>query len=398
MGNHWIITLEEKGCFDFFWNEVSRSEAGFGLIRDNTMMADMASIASVGFGLCAIPIGVHNHWITWEEGEERAYRTLVTMDTNVDQLHGFYYHFLEMDTGKRYNNCECSIIDTALFVMGALAAAQYFKGRVAQVFERIYGRIDWDWYRNKETNQFYMGYDDQAHPGKHFGAWDLYAEQLIMYVLACGSPTHPLPESIYYDCPLDADDYGPYKDIYHSHTGSLFVYQFSHAFLDLMGKTDKRGIDWFENSVKATRANRQFCMDHSGQFKTFHGNSWGMTACDSPRGYSGIFGAPPSRIDNVRENDGTIPPCGAIGSIVFTPQETIAAMEDYHKNSKLWGIYGFIDAYNLDVEPAWYSQGYIGIDKGISIVMLENYKSGLIWDLVSDSPYVKKGMEVLGIK
>lgn len=393
-----IIELEEKKCFEFFWNEVSLKEESFGLIRDNSMNPDMASIASVGFGLGAIVTGVYRKWITWDEGEERAYKTLHTMRAKISTVHGFYYHFLEMSSGKRYYKCELSIIDTAIFLMGALCAGQYFKGRVREEFEAIYARVDWDWYRNKETNQFYMGYDEPAHPGEHHGAWDVCAEQMMMYVLACGSPTYPLPEDIYYDCPMEAADYKQYKGIYHSMQGSLFVYQFSHAFIDFRNKKDKRGIDWFENSVKASLANRQFCIDCSDKFKTYHKNSWGLTACDTPKGYSGCPGTPPSFVDNLALNDGTVALCGAVASIVFTPEESIEAMQHYAKDPKLWGKYGFTDAYNLDVTPEWYSEGVIGIDKGISLLMIENYRSSLIWDTVMANEHIQKGMEVLGIR
>lgn len=392
-----IIELEERKSFDFFWNEASTKAESYGLILDSTVNPDMASIASVGFGMGAVVIGVHRKWITWEEGEERAFGTLRTMNTGVENIHGFYYHFLDMNTGTRYNKSELSIIDTALFVMGALCAAQYFKGRVLDEFEQIYRRIDWDWYRNKETNQFYMGYDEPAHPGQHVGAWNVCAEQMIMYILACGSPTFPLPADIYYDCPMEKGDYQEYTDIYHSVTGSLFVYQFSHAFIDFRNRKDKRGIDWFENSVKATLANRRFCMEHAGKFKTYGEHAWGLTACDTPCGYSGDPGAPPSFVDNCSLNDGTVPPCGAIGSIVFTPEESICAMNSYYSNPKLWSKYGFIDAYNLDVNPPWYSKGVIGIDKGIGLLMIENYRSGLIWNLVMENTYIKRAMEILEI-
>lgn len=393
-----IMELEEKACFDFFWNEVSTDDESFGLIRDNTVQRGMASIASIGFGLAGIVAGVHRNWITKEEGEERAYRTLHTMNTKADTNHGFYYHFLEMETAKRFRQSELSIIDTALMVMGAMCAAEYFGGRVKDEFETMYGRIDWDWYRNKETNLFYMGYDEPRTPSEHTGAWDVCAEQMIMYVLACGSPTHPLPADIYYDCPMQKADYAQYKDIYHSECGALFVYQFSHAFIDFRNKKDKRGIDWFENSRKATLANRQFCIDNADHFKTYHKDSWGMTACDTPNGYSGLPGAAPSNIDNLKHNDGTVAPCGAVGSIVFTPEESISAMEYYAQNPKLWGEYGFMDAYNQDVTPEWYSDRVIGIDKGVSLLMIENYRSGLIWNLIMQNPYVQKGLEVMEIR
>lgn len=393
-----ILDAEAKASFDFFWNTASMEESSYGLIPDNTLNHEMCSIASVGYGLAAICVGVHRGWITREEGEERAYRTLVTMNTKPETIHGFYYHFLWMDTGERYRESELSVIDTALLVGGALCAGAYFGGRVLQQANEMYERVHWDWYRNPETNCFYMGYDDRGHPNEHFGAWDMCAEQLIMYVLACGSPTHPLPADIYYDCPMSKDSYDGIEDIYHSPGGALFVYQFSHAFIDFRNKRDARGIDWFENSVKATLANRRWCINHSGRFKTYHANAWGLTACETPAGYSGAPGTAPSLVDNAKINDGTVAPCGAVGSVAFTPEESIQAMEFYASMPELWCEYGFIDAYNLDVEPAWYSERVIGIDKGIGLLMIENLRSGLIWETVMQHPCVRKGLEVMQIR
>lgn len=393
-----ILDLEAKASFDFFWNTASTREESYGLIPDNTNNPYMCSIASIGFGLAAIPIGVHRGWITREEGEERAWHTLVTMNTKPQTMHGFYYHFLDMDTCQRYHGSELSVIDTALMVAGALCAGAYFGGRVLEQADLMYGRVDWNWYRNPETGYFYMGYDDRAHPNQHFGAWDMCAEQLIMYVLACGSPTYPLGADVYYDCPMSNGSYDGIENIYHSPGGALFVYQFSHAFVDFRGKKDARGIDWFENSVKATLANRRYCINHHHQFRTYHANSWGLTACETPSGYSGAPGTAPSNVDNSKINDGTVAPCGAVGSVAFTPKESIEAMEFYATDPKLWCEYGFVDAYNLDVEPAWYSNRVIGIDKGIGLLMIENLRSGLVWETMMKHPSVQKGLEVMQIR
>ena len=389
-----IIEREQRACFDFFWNEVSLSEETYGLIRDNTLNREMCSIASVGFGLGAIVVGVERGYVTLEKARERVVGTLKTMKEKPERVHGFYYHFLEMSTGKRYSKCEISIIDTAIFLMGALTASEYFGGEVTTLWEAIYEDVDWDWYRNPQKNQFYMGYNDKG----HFGAWDHYAEQLMMYFLSVASPTYPVNPTIFYDCPMFCNTYKDSGIIYHSHGGGLFVYQFSHAFLDFRGKKDRRGIDWFENSVRASKANRQYCIDNPENLITYGENAWGMTACSTPTGYSGALGGLPCFGNKQIQPDGTIPPCGPIGSIVFTPKESIEAMNFFAKDEKLWGEYGFIDAYNLDVAPAWYSKEYIGIDKGISILMIENYRSGLIWKLTNQNKYMQKAFQLLEIQ
>lgn len=156
------------------------------------------------------------------------------------------------------------------------------------------------------------------------------------------------------------------------------------------------GIDWFENSAKATLANRKYCVENKDKFKTYGENSWGLTSCIGPKGYC-AFGAKPCDADLDIENDGTVTPCGAAGSIIFNPQICIKALENYYNNfPKLWGKYGFIDGYNLENGP-WYSKEVIGIDKGITILMIENYFTGLIWKYFMKNEYVKKGLEILQI-
>ena len=388
-----ILEKEARKCFDFFWNEVSLSEESYGLIRDNNRDKKMCSIASVGYGLPAIAIGVERGYITYEQGKERAIKTLCTMRDKTERTHGFYYHFLDMDTAKRYGKSEVSIIDTAIFIIGALAAGEYFDGEVKALAEEIYAEVDWEWYRNPDKNQFYMGYHESQNG--HFGAWDHYAEQFMMYFLGVAAPKYPVDPTIFYDCPLYCNSYKDSGLIYHSHGGGLFVYQFSHAFIDFRGKKDRRGIDWYENSVRATKANRQYCIDNPLGLKTYGENAWGMTACETPGGYTGAMGALPCVGSKQKHPDGTIPPCGPIGSIVFTPEESIAAMEFFAQDEKLWGEYGFKDAYNLDVSPEWYSDIVIGIDKGISILMIENYRSEFIWKLMNKNQYIQKAFELL---
>lgn len=395
-----ILNMEKKNCFDFFWNEVSLKEDSYGLIRDNTSAKNknMASIASIGFGLSAIIIGIENGFITKEQGEERVLKTLNTLYNKADHMNGFLYHFLDMNTAKRYGRCEPSIIDTALLLMGALNCAEYFGGEIEEYFEKLYKRVNWQWYRDCDKNLFYMGYHEER--GGFVGAWDLYAEQFIMYALGVASPTYKVDPSMFYDFAIRRADYKQYKDIIYTHTGSLFTYQFSHAWLDFRNTIDKREINWFENSIKATLANRQYCIDNPKNLKTYNENAWGMTACLTPKGYVGNQGGLPSHNNNTNVADGTVPPCGPIGSIVFTPSESISSMNYFYDTFKdnLWGKYGFNDAYNLDIEPNWFSKDVIGIDKGISILMIENYQTELIWKLTMKNKYIKKAFELMEIK
>ena len=390
-----LLLKELKKSYDFFINETNtnKNSNGYGLTRDKTIFANhIASIASVGYGLAALIVGVEHKWIKYEKAYDRANRTLDTFINNVEGKNGFYYHFINMETGRREWNCEISIIDTAIFICGALTVGEYFGKEVKEKAEILYKRVNWEWYRNKETNYFYMGYT----PEKGFwGHWDMYAEQLMLYVLGVGSDTFPIDKSMYNDFTKKRANYKHIEDIIYTYCGTLFTYQFSHAWIDFRDIIDKDSINWFENSIKATKANRQYCIDNKDIFKTYGENSWGLTSCVGPKGYC-IFGSEPCHANLKVENDGTVTPCGAIGSIVFTPEESIKAIEYYYNTfPNLWGKYGFKDGYNLEDDKPWFSKEYIGIDKGIEILMIENYLNGTIWKYFMKNDFVQKGLKIL---
>lgn len=392
-----LLLKELKLSYYFFVKEVNLNlkSKGYGLIRDKDLYADeIASIASVGYGLAALIIGVSRNWINYKEAYKRAGKTLDTFLNNVEGENGFYYHFINMKTGKREWNCEISIIDTAIFICGAIVVGEFFGGEIKEKAEELYKRINWEWYRNENNNYFYMGYKPET---GFWGQWDMYAEQLMLYILGVASPTYPINKTMYDNFRKEKSDYEEIKDIIYTYCGTLFTYQFSHAWIDFRGRKDENGINWFENSKKATLANRKYCINNKNKFKTFGENSWGLTACVGPNGYSGGYGAMPALANLEKQNDGTISPCGATGSIVFTPELSIKALENYYNHfPKLWGKYGFNDAYNLEREE-WYSKEVIGIDKGISMIMIENYLSQLIWKYFMKNEYVQKGLKILNI-
>lgn len=396
------VVLEELELgFNFFWEtqNTDESETGYGLIPDryhtNTnQIGSVASIASVGFGLTAIPIGIENDFITKEEGEERAYKTLVSMK-NLDRRHGFFFHFMDMNTGARVWESEVSIIDTALFINGALTVGQYFGGRTQQIAEELYEAIEWNWYYDASASRFYMGYKPESGFEGHWGG---YAEQLMLYVLAAGSPTYPVGKSAYNRMKLSSTLHSStpsYGAFYSTHTGSLFTHQYSHAWIDFAKYDDAAGFNWFTNSVHAVEAAIAYAKTLSNQYEGIHENSWGMSAADGPNGYVGAYGSGPSA-GNAHFNDGTVPAYGAIGSIVFKPEEAIAAMENYRTYSQFFSKYGFKDSYNLSVGVSgWFASDIIGIDKGISVVMIENYMSGMIWNIFMDIDYIQEGLDNL---
>lgn len=392
-----ILKKELKGDYNFFMKEVNTNpkSKGYGLIRDKSKLApEVASIASVGYGLAALVIGAERKWISFSKAYNRANGTLHTFLNNMETTNGFFYHFIHMETAKREWNCEVSIIDTGIFICGAILAGEYFKGEVKEKAEKLYKNINWNWYRDETVNQFYMGYS----PEQGFsGHWDMYAEQLMLYVLGVASPTFPIESSMYDDFKKPITDYGEIKNIIYTYCGTLFTYQYSHAWIDFRNRRDNNGINWFQNSIKATLANRKYCIENSKKYKTFGENSWGLTACVGPSGYSGEFGAMPA-MSKLEGNDGTISPSGAAGSIVFTPELSIQSLEYYYNYfPELWGKYGFKDAYNLEGEKAWYAEECIGIDKGTSMLMIENYLTGLIWEYFMKNEYIQKGLQKLNI-
>lgn len=399
MNKHEILELEMKGSFDFFWKEANTNpeSPGFGLIRDGNGVngKNQASIASVGFGLSGIIIGVEKGWITKEEGKERALGTLKTFWYNAEHLNGFYYHFLNMETAQKFEafyDC-ASIIDTAIFVNGAITVAEYFGGEVYEYMDKIYRRIDWTKYYDEERNLFYMGYTEE---NGGFGQWDMYAEQLMQYILGVASPTHPVPAEIYNGFKRELRTYKDFE-FYATEHNPLFVHQYSHAWYNFENVVDADGINWFDNSVTATKAQKQYAIDHSEDMTSYGENAWGFTACDGPTGYH-AHGAPAfdSKNQPLKNDDGTIAPTAALSSIVFTPEDSLNVMEYfYNEVPELWGEYGFLDSYNAEKEELWVAERVIGIDKGATLLMFANYQSGLIWKLYMQNKYVKEASEKL---
>jgi hypothetical protein len=390
-----VIEWEMRASFDFFWEQANTEvgSPGYGLIRDRYPGSEgIASIASVGFGLTAYVIGVEKGYITRDQACERVAGTLGTF-LALDREHGFYFHFLDMQTGKRAWSSEVSTIDTAILLMGVLTAGDYCGGEIQAKAEEIYAGVDWPWFVDPDRNMFYMAY----RPGEGFGGhWDFYAEQLILYILAAGSPTHPIDPSVYYAFTRHSAKYGEGQPFIHSWFGSIFTYQFSHAWIDFRGYYDRDGVNWYDNSVEASLAHYNFAVAMDEKYETLGPLAWGLTACDSPHGYEGRYGAPPSGYDYKQHLvDDTIPPAGAIGSIIFLPQQVQQAMLNYYSIENLKGQYGFVDAYNLSED--WYATDVIGIDKGVSLLMLANYENDIVYNIVMENVNVLNGLNRLQI-
>ena len=406
------IEKEMKGSFNFFWNEASLNETAasgnlptYGLIADRfPNVSNNASIASVGYGLTAYAIGAKEGYVTKEEAQTRAEKTLETLlvlQKDGDVAHeGFFAHFIDMKTGKRSGTSEISTIDTAILLCGALTAGEYFGENVKTLANELYSGVNWKSMEHVKGGKTYitMGYSQEKK--SLLGDWDWYAEQLMLYVLGAGSPKteYRLDDKAYYDFKRQTGKYNDNSFIY-SWFGSIFTYQFSHAWIDFNGIKDKNGTDWYQNSVAASNAAYEYCRDNK-TLKTFSEGGWGLTACDAPGGYSGHLGNIPrgwSADAAYYAIEGTVAPCGAIGSTPFTPKESLKALRYYQSLERLNGRYGLSDAYNLDYKGReWYASDSIGIDKGISIMMLSNFKDRGVWDITMKNPAIKLGLENLG--
>lgn len=388
-----VIAYEMKGSFDFFWEQANTdvTSDGFGLVRDRYPGSPgIASIAAVGFGLTAYPIGVENGYITYEEGFDRANGTMDTL-LAMERIEGFYFHFVDMGTGDRAWESEISSIDTAILLMGVLTAGEYFGDEVAAKAQQIYETVNWPWFVDESRDMFHMAY----RPGEGFaGHWDFYAEQLMLYVLAAASPTAPIDDSTYYTFTRHYGKFGAGEPFIHSWFGSLFTYQYSHAWIDFRPYTDREGVNWFDNSVNASLAHYNFAVANDDEYETVGPNAWGLSASDGPDGYNGLYGAPPSGFDNQSHLvDDTVPPSAAIGSIIFIPEQAEQAMLNYYSIEALQSQYGFLDAYNLTED--WFASDVIGIDKGITLLMLANYQNNLVYDIVMQNEQILTGLDHL---
>lgn len=401
-----LLRQELQGSVQFFldFTNLDPHSPGFGLTADSTKDPQMASIAATGFALSAWVIASERGFLPRQRALEITRGTLHTLLHHVSHHRGFFAHYLDMNTAQRWGKCEYSTIDTALCLNGAITAAAYFQDDdVRQMAEALLKRVDWQFVVFEQDGQtrFHMAYNPDrggdyvsGEPG-FISQWSMAAEQKMMYLQAAGQLEPALARRLYAGFRRDKGRFDGHEIIINP-GGTLFAYQFSEAWLDTAQYLDPDGVDWFDNTRLATLANRQFCIEHSDQFKTYHANSWGSSAGDSPWGYD-VSGAPPSLVKP--KPNGTVSIYGAVSSLPFLP-ELVTEMIDYlyREHPQTWGKYGFFDSYNLAVEPAWYSSSLYGIDKGCSMIMVENYLSGLIWNTYTNSPYIQNALAVLGFQ
>jgi hypothetical protein len=379
----------EHAAFLYFWEQASsttgqvKDRAHAGGIDSHTV----SSVAATGFGLTALCIGSQRGYMSNSAILERVQTTLNFLLNEMPSQHGFYYHFVDMNSGQRVYLSELSSIDTAILLCGVLTCRQHFQDRqVTDLATAIYQRIDWPWMLN-EGSTFSMGWTPEN--GFLKARWDTYSELMMLYLLAIGAPVKHIPASSWQDISRPTLTFQDLTYITNT-IAPLFIHQFSHAWFNFRNKQDAY-TNYFNNSVTATQAHKLFCAASLGsQFSDYSDKLWGITASDSQNGYVVWGGAPP-----LGPIDGSIVPCAAGGSIPFLASDCIEVLRNIQNwFPKAWQRYGFIDAFNP--LSGWYDPQVIGIDVGITMVMAENQRTGFVWDTFMRNPEAGAAMTAVG--
>ena len=413
----------QREAFEYF---VKESNPANGLVKDKSQHGSPASVAAVGLALTAYPVGVERSFISRAHAVKRTVATLQffwnsTQGTGVEATgyHGLYYHFLSMRTGRRVWKCELSTIDTALLLAGVLVAASYFdrntsdEREIRDLADGLYLRADWQWAQ--------AGAAAVSHgwkPGRGSGflkyRWTGYNEALLLYILGLGSPTHPLPCESYaaWAADFEWEDHYGHEYLY---AGPLFIHQLPQVWLDLRGIQDQhmraKGSDYFENSRTATLVQQQYAIENPQKFARYSEHCWGITASDGP-------GKVTRRIDGVQHrffgyrargvphgpDDGTIAPWAAVASLPFAPEIVFPTMRHFdHLRLRENRPYGFKASFNPTCRlkgnvNGWESPWHYGINQGPVVLMIENYRTGLIWKLLQRNPYIADGLRRAGFR
>lgn len=385
-----------KRSVRFFWEQ---SDPGTGLTRDrgpNTKggkenNADISSIASTGYALAAYAIGAERGWLERKPALDRARLTLNTVLTKLEGTRGWYYHFVDWKTGKREWSCELSSIDSSLLFAGMLLAERGFQdAEYSALAQKVMDRVDWkfmltDGGAKPDSLLFNMGWKPES--GFLDSRWESYCEHIFLYILAYG---------YYKDMPAgswEAWKRPPveYKGMNLLTGGPLFMHQMSQGFFDLKNYRDGLGYDYFVEARNATLANRAYCIENPQKMEGYGPNIWGLSACDIPDGY-GAQGAPGWISDN-----GTLAPAAAAASVLFTPNESIAAAEAFvAKFPESYGQYGFTTG--LNPTKKWQSPDVIGIDIGQMMLNIENARDGLPNRWMMANPRFQEAYRKIGLK
>jgi hypothetical protein len=385
-----LLDAIQQGAFQFFWNETNPST---GQIKDRALLnghdtRTMSSIAATGFGLSSLCIGDARGYGKTADIVTRVRNTLSFLYNSMPHVHGFYYHFVDMNTGQRVGTSEVSSIDTSILLCGVLTARAYFQdAQIEDLATKIYNRVDWPWMLNGGPT-FSMGW----HPESGFlnNRWDHYCELMMIYLLGIGSPTNPVSPDTWTAWSRPTISFQGLT--YISGNDPLFTHQYSHAWFDFRNKKDAYA-NYFDNSVTATKAHKLFCLSLASQFSDYSDNLWGISASDYAGGYTAWGGPPPQG-----PIDGSVVPCATGGSLPFVYTDCIRVLRTIRGTygSKAWGLYGFVDAFNP--LTGWYDADVLGIDLGITMLMAENQRSGLVWNTFMKNAEPVTAMQKVGFQ
>ena len=412
----------EGRTFRFFWETGNPQN---GLIPDRYPTPSYSSIAAVGFGLTAYPIGVERGYISRAAARARVLATL-RFFARAENEHGFFYHFIDMQTGARANGSEISTIDTALLLAGMLFCQSYFDSpdpqdvKIRKLTDEIYRRVDWTWAQPRAP---FVALAWTPEEGFSTYDWRGYNEAMLVYLFALASTSHPIDERAW---TLWTSTYDKHWGTLYDQTflgfAPLFGHQYTHVWVDFRGIRDAymRGhdLDYFENSRRATYAQRRYAIANPKHWQAYGKNVWGMSASDGPgparETYLGEdrsflqYAARGVAMERIVD-DGTIAPAAAISSLPFAPEIVLpATLEMYHRfGASIYSSYGFRDAFNASFhnsaeqqpgqgDAGWVDQDYVGIDEGSVLAMIENYRSDLVWRVMRGNPYLQRGLERAG--
>jgi hypothetical protein len=417
-----LLDRLQRVTFDYFLNEVNPAN---GLVADKTRPDYPASIAATGLALAAYPVGVERGLVTRERAVERTLSTLGFLSTapegpepNAAAHKGFFYHWLDRASGRRAWRCELSTVDTGFLVAGALAAAVYFDGEeegereIRALADSIYRRIDWRWALDGGPTLTH-GWKPESGFLPH--RWEGYNEALLLYTLALGSPTYPIPPECY-EAWLATYAWKSIYDIELIYAGPLFIHQLSHVWIDFRGIQDRyvreRGIDYFENSRRATYVQQEYAVRNPNEFAGYGKHCWGITASDGPGpGVEMVDGVERRFYDYIARgvpygpDDGTIAPWAVVASLPFAPEIVVPTVE-YFREIELHPTdpYGFEATFNPTYpHPSgravgWFSPYHYGLNQGPIVLMIENYRTGLLWRLMRRCKYVVEGLGRAGFR
>jgi hypothetical protein len=380
----------QRATFNFFWDEASPNT---GQVKDRALAngndsKKMASIAATGFGLTSLCIGDQREYGKHPEILERVRKTLRFLANDLPNEHGFFYHFIHIDSGQRWEKCELSSIDSSLLYCGVLTARQYFADQeIKDLATKIYERVDWPWMLNGGKT-FSMGWNPES--GFLDARWERFCELMMIYLLAIGSPTHPVSPDAWSAWTRPTIKYQGIE--YISGNDPIFTHQYSHAWFDFRNKRDAYA-DYFENSIKATKAHKLFCLSLRDRFPDYSDSLWGISASDYVNGYTAWGGPPPQG-----PIDGSIVPCATGGSLPFQFDDCIRVLRNIrgrYKN-RAWSKYSFVDAFNP--LTGWYDADVLGLDLGITMLMAENHRSGFVWNTFMKNPEAQAAMQKAGFR